>query len=239
MPPTESAGPLNAVRTLMPPRVPTYPPSAESYVLSATQAHQHAANADENIAQGLLVPAAEEHRKAAEAFASCIDQSGDENVCPIFFYSLPYSLLIIRIRFQAKRTLRMLHNEHTKAAKELERRIAKLREDGIDPALPQKPTPQRPRATAPQSPAIVTARMPPPTSPSPPPQAHGHGRPGWTRMSESQGVGDESFMVLGGRVSQLFLCLPRDVGTDRRNTMFSPSPIPGMLSINFGRSWRV
>ena len=44
------------------------------------QAHQHAANADDYLARGLLIPAAEEHYKAAEAFQACVDASNDENV---------------------------------------------------------------------------------------------------------------------------------------------------------------
>jgi DNA repair exonuclease SbcCD ATPase subunit len=122
-------------------------------------AHQHATNADEFIAKGLLIPAAEEHQKSADAFQSCIEASNDENT---------------------KRTLRMLYNEHSKAAKELQRRIAALREEGVDPTLPQKPAPPRP------SPA-----SPPPThgsSASPLPHPKG-------RIPDSQV--DESFMLLG------------------------------------------
>ena len=46
-----------------------------------SQAHQHAANAEEFVAQGLLIPAAEEHYKAAEAFLVCVEASSEENVC--------------------------------------------------------------------------------------------------------------------------------------------------------------
>lgn len=49
--------------------------------LLGLQAHQHAANADEFMNQGLLIPASEEHYKAAEAFAACIIASSEENVC--------------------------------------------------------------------------------------------------------------------------------------------------------------
>lgn len=45
------------------------------------QAHQHGANADEYLAQGLLIPAAEEHEKAAQAFQECLLVSADEKVC--------------------------------------------------------------------------------------------------------------------------------------------------------------
>ena len=44
------------------------------------QAHQHAANADDYLAQGLLIPAAEEHYKAAESFQACVEASNDDNV---------------------------------------------------------------------------------------------------------------------------------------------------------------
>ena len=37
------------------------------------KAHQHAANADDYVAQGLLIPAAEEHYKAAEAYQACVE----------------------------------------------------------------------------------------------------------------------------------------------------------------------
>ncbi|KAI0049664.1 hypothetical protein FA95DRAFT_1646603 [Auriscalpium vulgare] len=122
-------------------------------------AHQHAANADDFTAQGLLIPAAEQHLKAADAFQACIEASNDENT---------------------KRTLRMLHNEHSKAGKDTERRIAKLRSDGVDPALPQKPVVPRPSS--------VPSHLAPKTSPSPPPHLRG-------RLIDSQV--DESFMLLG------------------------------------------
>jgi len=44
------------------------------------QAHQHGANADEYLAQGLLIPAAEEYEKAAQAFQECVLVSMDEKV---------------------------------------------------------------------------------------------------------------------------------------------------------------
>ncbi|KAH9053874.1 hypothetical protein EDB87DRAFT_1676692 [Lactarius vividus] len=123
-------------------------------------AHQHATNADEFTSKGLLIPAAEEHQKSADAFQSCIEASNDENT---------------------KRTLRMLYNEHSKAAKELQRRIAALREEGVDPTLPQK------------------SALPRPLPPSPPP-THGSSTsplpyPKGGRMPDSQV--DESFMLLG------------------------------------------
>ncbi|OSD02865.1 hypothetical protein PYCCODRAFT_1435151 [Trametes coccinea BRFM310] len=134
-------------------------------------AHQHAANADDFLARGLLIPAAEEHYKAAEAFQACVDASNDDNT---------------------KRTLRMLHNEHMKLGKDLQRRIAKLREENKDPSLPQKPI----RRASAASKASLSANAPVPApepAPSPPPQPHN------SRLSESQQTVDESFMLLGQR----------------------------------------
>lgn len=44
------------------------------------QAHQHTANAEEFLNDGLLIPAAEEHAKAAKAFLQCEEKSNDSNV---------------------------------------------------------------------------------------------------------------------------------------------------------------
>ncbi|KAL7283224.1 hypothetical protein ACG7TL_002651 [Trametes sanguinea] len=137
-------------------------------------AHQHAANADDFLARGLLIPAAEEHYKAAEAFQACVDASNDDNT---------------------KRTLRMLHNEHMKLGKDLQRRIAKLREENKDPSLPQKPI----RRASAASKASLSANAPVPApepAPSPPPQPHN------SRLSESQQTVDESFMLLGQRLDK-------------------------------------
>ncbi|KAH9934881.1 uncharacterized protein B0H18DRAFT_951400 [Fomitopsis serialis] len=128
-------------------------------------AHQHAANADDYVAQGLLIPAAEEHYKAAEAYQACVEAATDENT---------------------KRTLRMLCNDHSKAGKELQRRIAKLREENKDPSLPQKPAGAAPSSSNAARPVTL------PTAPSPPPHAQ-------NRMSDSQQTVDESFMLLGQR----------------------------------------
>ncbi|CAA7267636.1 unnamed protein product [Cyclocybe aegerita] len=110
-------------------------------------AHQHAANADDYIANGLIVLAAEEHLKAAEAYQAAIERSHDES---------------------AQRTLRMLYNEHCKAAKDLQRKIDKLREEGKDPALPQKPDlpkPASPRRNSSQyaGPSRMNTSSPQPT----------------------------------------------------------------------------
>jgi len=125
------------------------------------KAHQHGANADDYLAQGLLIPAAEEYEKAAQAFQSCLLGSTDE---------------------KTKLTLQMLYNEHTKSAKDAQRKIAKLREENKDPSLPQN------------VPHKHTSPPPPVSGPSssPPPQAG-------NRMADSRDTGDESFMLLGQR----------------------------------------
>ncbi|KAE9406416.1 hypothetical protein BT96DRAFT_1014917 [Gymnopus androsaceus JB14] len=88
--------------------------------LPMNTAHQHAANAEDYTNSGLLIPASEEHLKAAEAYAAAIERTADAST---------------------KRTLQMLCNEHRKSGKELERKIAKLRSEGKDPTQPQKPDP--------------------------------------------------------------------------------------------------
>ncbi|KAH8117536.1 hypothetical protein DFH11DRAFT_1575609 [Phellopilus nigrolimitatus] len=80
------------------------------------QGHEHANNAADNYARGLLIPAAEENYKAAEAFQTCADQSTDEHT---------------------RVTLRKLCAHHNAVAKDLQRRIAKLTEEGKDPSMPQ------------------------------------------------------------------------------------------------------
>lgn len=82
----------------------------------------------------------------------------------------------------------MLFNDHRKAGKELQRKIAKLREENKDPTLPQKPS-KMPATAA----SKVAAPAPQPV-PSPPPQTLQN------RMSDSQQAVDESFMLLGQRV---------------------------------------
>ncbi|KAH7916013.1 hypothetical protein BJ138DRAFT_1140485 [Hygrophoropsis aurantiaca] len=137
-------------------------------------AHQHAANAEDYRTQGYLIPASEEHFKAADAFWACVENASDENT---------------------KRTFRMLYNDHNKAGKDLERKISKLREDNQDPTLPQKASPRSTGAhmqpTASSSSAPRHASQP---TPSPPPYASNS-----TRMMDSQNNVDESFMVLGQR----------------------------------------
>jgi len=98
------------------------------------KAHQHGANADEYLAQGLLIPAAEEYERASQAFQECLLVSTDE---------------------KTKGTLRMLYNEHAKSAKDVQRKIAKLLEENKDPSLPQsvpqKHTPTPPPVPGPSS----------------------------------------------------------------------------------------
>ncbi|KAF9466384.1 hypothetical protein BDZ94DRAFT_1288371 [Collybia nuda] len=130
-------------------------------------AHQHAANADDHLANGLLIPAMEEHVKAAEAYLAAIERSNDDS---------------------AKRTLRLLYNEHCKAVKDLQRKIDKLKEEGKDPTLPQKLDRLPPSTTSNSRPQYGVPR----SAPSPPPQ-----RP----MYESQNMVDESFMLLAGQRS--------------------------------------
>ncbi|KAL0071574.1 hypothetical protein AAF712_001431 [Marasmius tenuissimus] len=79
----------------------------------------------------------------------------------------------------------MLHNEHKKANMDLEKRIARLREEGQDPNLPQKPDIRRTSSANPASPSF------PQPIPSPPP----------TRPLMESGTVEESFMVLGGQRS--------------------------------------
>jgi hypothetical protein len=95
------------------------------------------------MAQGLLIPASEEHYKAAEAFQVCVNQSNDENT---------------------KRTLRMLVNEHNKAGREIMRKIEMLREEGKDPALPQLPL-RAPPSRLPASKGAAGGLKPPTASP--------------------------------------------------------------------------
>ncbi len=91
----------------------------------------------------------------------------------------------------------MLYNEHSKAGKELQRKIAKLREENKDPSLPQK-VPSRMAAAA--GSAISTPLIPPQPQRSPPlhlTQNH---------LSESQQTVDESFMLLGQKVCNTSRC---------------------------------
>jgi hypothetical protein len=162
------------------------------------QANLHVANAEDYLAQGLIVLAADEYLKAAEAYTAAIERSHDDSVrctCVCFTHNLPKSTQ------QAKRTLRRLYNEQCKAAKDLQRKIDKLKEEGQDPSLPQKPdhelNPQvintKPHSNAStEIPRIVESSS----------QPTGLGRP----LTDSN-TGDESFMLLGGqRVRHQTIC---------------------------------
>ncbi|KAG2752715.1 hypothetical protein P692DRAFT_20773571 [Suillus brevipes Sb2] len=139
---------------------------------SLQTAHQHAANAEDYRSQGLLIPASEEHMKAAEAFHACEQKSQDANT---------------------KTTLRMLYNEHVKAGKELQRRIAKLREENHDPTLPQKTTPRHVHTHKNGGGSNAS-----PHAPAPAPTAPLHASASSSsRLLDSHNNVDESFMVLG------------------------------------------
>ena len=92
----------------------------------------------------------------------------------------------------------MLYNEHSKAGKELQRKIAKLREENKDPSLPQR-LPSRNLASTSVNvtvPAINNSVATPQGAPSPPPHTG-------SKLSDSQQMVDESFMLLGQRVCHL------------------------------------
>lgn len=93
----------------------------------------------------------------------------------------------------------MLYSEHIKAGRDLDRRIAKLREENKDPTLPQKVSLAQMRAEQ-SSPGPSTGSRPFHPAPSPPlpPSAS-------LRLMDSQNNVDESFMVLGQRVRHIFL----------------------------------
>lgn len=94
----------------------------------------------------------------------------------------------------------MLHSEHCKAGKELQRKIAKLKEENKDPALPQKPPrnnmPVASSSNATSSSGSLTSPVPPA---SPPPTNRNN-------LADSQQMVDESFMLLGHRV-RTFTCI--------------------------------
>ncbi|KAF8633751.1 hypothetical protein AX17_004406 [Amanita inopinata Kibby_2008] len=135
--------------------------------LPLNRAHQHAANAEDHWNNGFLVLAAEEHFKAADAYLAAVERSNDES---------------------AKRTLRMLYNDHRKAGSELHRKIDKLKEEGKDPNLPHKQ--ERPISPAVRGLQLNGIPSPQRSAPSPPPPSR--------QMIDTV---DESFMLLGGQRS--------------------------------------
>ena len=148
----------------------------------------HVANADDYLAQGLIVLAAGEYLKSAEAYIAAIERSHDESVRN-FRSGANLSYLLQ----QAKRTLRRLYNEQCKAAKDLQRKIDKLKEEGKDPSLPQKSDREpNPPVTNTDLHTNAPAGVPRIVNPSPQPLILGH------PLTDSN-TGDESFMLLGGQ----------------------------------------
>ncbi|KAH6918930.1 hypothetical protein BKA70DRAFT_34346 [Coprinopsis sp. MPI-PUGE-AT-0042] len=135
-------------------------------------ANHHAAVAEEYQAQGMIVLAAEEHQKAADALLAAIERSTDES---------------------AKRTLRLLYNRHCKDRDDLRRRIQKLQDEGKDPNLPQ-------RADVPASSTRHTSNGGSSSSTQNPVASASQQMYPRPTMSDSNTV-DESFMVLGGQRS--------------------------------------
>ncbi|KLO07987.1 hypothetical protein SCHPADRAFT_908989 [Schizopora paradoxa] len=128
------------------------------------QAHEHASSASDLYARGLLIPAAEEHYKAAEAFTRCVDQATDEHT---------------------KNTLRKLHTHHSTLGRDLQRRIAKLREEGKDPSVPQVPQASQSVSKGPDAPVSSSA------------VGQQRGRP--QALDSLSNTFDESFMILAQR----------------------------------------
>ena len=154
------------------------------------QANLHVANAEDYLTQGLIVLAADEYLKAADAYNAAIERSHDDSVRCTHVFDL---LNLPKSAQQAKRTLRRLYNEQCKAAKDLQRKVDKLKEEGKDPSLPQKSdhelTPQvvniKPHTNAATGLPRIVESSTQPTS---------LGRP----LTDSN-TGDESFMLLGGQ----------------------------------------
>lgn len=99
----------------------------------------------------------------------------------------------------------MLYNEHIKAGRDLERKIAKLREENRDPTLPQKVSQIGAEHNSSASSAGSRPSHPAPSPPLPPSAS--------LRMMDSQNNVDESFMVLGQRVCTSYSS--RSVGPNR------------------------
>jgi len=126
------------------------------------QAHEHASSAIDFYTRGLLIPAAEEHYKAAEAFTRCVDQATDEHT---------------------KNTLRKLHTHHNTLGRDLQRRIAKLKEEGKDPSVPQVPQGSQSVSKGPDPSASAAGQQ--------------RGRP--QALDSLSNTFDESFMILTQR----------------------------------------
>ncbi|KAJ4488180.1 hypothetical protein J3R30DRAFT_3654492 [Lentinula aciculospora] len=113
--------------------------------LPMNTAHQHAANAEDYLNSGLLIPASDEHLKAAEAYMAAVHLTEDAST---------------------KHTLQMLYQEHNKAGKELERKVEKLKSEGKDPTKPQRMETIQTNFNS--RPIAGPSRL----LPSPPPQQH-------------------------------------------------------------------
>jgi len=100
----------------------------------------------------------------------------------------------------------MLHNEHVKAGKELQRRISKLREENQDPTLPQKTLPRNTQLHSHQNTGSSNAAPPAPVPVLSTPMYASSS----SRLLDSHNNVDESFMVLGQRV-RLYLFYPINV----------------------------
>lgn len=135
-------------------------------------ANQHAASAEDYATRGLIVLAAEEHQKASEALLAAIERSHDES---------------------AKRTLRLLYNKHCKERDELLRKTEKLKNEGKDPNLPQKP--DQPLTS--YSRQNSQHALPPSSYTSNPHPSHSSQQ----TLRPMTDTVDESFMVLGGQRS--------------------------------------
>jgi hypothetical protein len=85
--------------------------------------------------------------------------------------------------------MRMLHDQHMKAGRELQRRIVKLREERKDPSLPQIIPSVMPPATVRASPAQQQQQQ----------QQQLQQLQQQRKLTDSQDTVDESFMVLGGQ----------------------------------------
>ncbi|GJJ12202.1 hypothetical protein Clacol_006443 [Clathrus columnatus] len=122
--------------------------------ISVSQAHRHASNAEDYTKEGLLsliilIQAADEHFKSAEAFQQCVERTGDE---------------------RTKKILKMFSNEHEKLGKDLQKKISKLQEEGGDPTQPHPPqiTPSRNRSENFRSKSPYESARRPPYYPGPP-----------------------------------------------------------------------
>ncbi|KAJ7582932.1 hypothetical protein C8J56DRAFT_956080 [Mycena floridula] len=147
------------------------------------KAHGHAESAESYRANGLLVSASEEHAKAATAYLAAVERSEDEQARINCFHDV---YIIDGSSHQAKRTLKMLHDDQVKAVKELDKRIEMLRKEGKDPTLPQKSNLPKQGTTR----HLVEIARSIPSSPN----QH-------QSLNELQGTVDESFMLLGGQRS--------------------------------------